>query len=59
MNQVSAEVVKAAREPAFAERLKSLGIEVVAGDRKVLDAWRRDETKRISELVKVSGAKVK
>jgi tripartite-type tricarboxylate transporter receptor subunit TctC len=59
MNQVSAEVVKAAREPAFAERLKSLGIEVVAGDRKVLDAWRRDENKRISELVKVSGAKTK
>ncbi|MDH5343561.1 MAG: tripartite tricarboxylate transporter substrate-binding protein [Betaproteobacteria bacterium] len=59
LNQVSAEVVKAAKEPAFAERLKSLGIEVVAGDRKVLDDWRRDETKRVSELVKVSGAKGK
>jgi len=59
LNQVSAEVVKAAKEPAFAERLKSLGIEVVAGDRKVLDDWRRDETKRVGELVKVSGAKAK
>lgn len=59
LNQVSAEVVKAAKEPAFAERLKSLGIEVVAGDRKVLDDWRRDETKRVSELVKISGAKGK
>lgn len=59
LNQVSAEVVKAAKEPAFGERLKSLGIEIVAGDRKVLDKWRADEHKRISELVKVSGAKVK
>ncbi len=59
MNQVSAEVVNAAKEPAFAERLKSLGIEVVAGDRKVLDDWRRDETKRVGDLVRISGAKVK
>lgn len=59
LNQVSAEVVKAAKEPAFAERLKGLGIEVVAGDRKALDDWRAGELKRISELVKVSGAKVK
>lgn len=59
LNQVSTEVVKAAKEPAFAERLKGLGIEVVAGDRKVLDEWRRSEDKRISELVKISGAKVK
>lgn len=59
LNQVSAEMVKAAKEPAFGERLKSLGIEIVAGDRKVLDTWRADEHKRISELVKISGAKVK
>jgi tripartite-type tricarboxylate transporter receptor subunit TctC len=59
LNQVSAEVVKAAKEPAFGDRLKSLGIEIVAGDRKGLDAWRASEHKRISELVKISGAKVK
>lgn len=59
LNQASGEIVKAAKEPAFAERLKGLGIEVVAGDRKVLDEWRRGEDKRISELVKISGAKVK
>lgn len=59
LNQVSTEVVKAAKEPAFGERLKSLGIEIVAGDRKVLDAWRASEHKRISELVRISGAKVK
>ena len=59
LNQVSAEVVKAAKEPAFGDRLKSLGIEIVAGDRKGLDAWRASEHKRISELVKISGAKAK
>lgn len=59
LNQVSTEVVKAAKDPAFADRLKGLGIEVVAGDRKTLDAWRASEHKRISELVRVSGAKAK
>lgn len=57
LNQVSAEVVKAVKEPAFGERLKSQGIDIVGSTRAELDAWRRDETKRISELVKVSGAK--
>lgn len=59
LNQASAEVVKAVKEPAFGERLKNLGIEIVAGDRKVLDEWRKSENKRISELVKASGASVK
>ncbi len=57
LSQVSAEVVKAVKEPAFGERLKSLGIDIVGSTRTELDAWRRDETKRISELVKASGAK--
>jgi hypothetical protein len=30
---------------------------MVAGDGAVLDAWRREENKRIVELVKISGAK--
>lgn len=59
MNMVGREIVNAVREPAFGERLKGLGIEVVGGDRAVLDAWRRDENKRIIELVKISGAKEK
>lgn len=58
MNQVSAEIAKAVREPAFGERLKSSGVNIVGSDRTGLDAWRRDEHKRISELVKVSGAKM-
>lgn len=59
LNKVSTEVVKAVKEPAFGERLKVLGIDIVGSTRAELDAWRRDETKRISELVKVSGASVK
>lgn len=59
MNKASAEIVKAAKEPAFGDRLKNLGIEIVAGDRKVLDEWRRSEDKRIGDLVRISGAKVK
>jgi tripartite-type tricarboxylate transporter receptor subunit TctC len=58
LNQVSAEIAKAVREPAFGEKLKSSGVDIVGSDRAGLDAWRRDEHKRISELVKVSGAKM-
>ncbi|MDP2239949.1 MAG: tripartite tricarboxylate transporter substrate binding protein [Burkholderiales bacterium] len=57
LSKVSAEVVKAVKEPAFGERLKVLGIDIVGSTRAELDAWRRDETKRISDLVKASGAK--
>ena len=55
LEQVSVEVVKAIKEPAFGERLKSLGIDIVGGNRAQLDEWRRNETKRISELVKAAG----
>jgi len=37
--------------------LKTIGIEVVGGGRKELDQWRRDEHKRIAELVKAAGVK--
>lgn len=59
LNQVSAEMAKAVKEPAFGERLKSSGVSIVGSDRAGLDAWRRDENKRIVELVKISGAKAK
>lgn len=59
MKNVSAEMVKAIREPAFGEKLKSSGVNIVGGDRAVLDAWRAEENKRIVELVKISGAKEK
>ena len=55
LNKASAELVKAAREPAFGEKLKTLGIEIIAGGRKELDDFRRSERKRVTEIVKISG----
>jgi tripartite-type tricarboxylate transporter receptor subunit TctC len=55
LEKVNAEVVKAAREAGFGEKLKGLGIEVSAGSRKDLDDFRRGERKRIAELVKALG----
>jgi tripartite-type tricarboxylate transporter receptor subunit TctC len=59
LDKVSGEVLKAAREPAFGEKLKTLGIEVSAGGRKELDDFRRNERKRIAELVKALGVTMK
>jgi tripartite-type tricarboxylate transporter receptor subunit TctC len=55
--QSSAEMVKTMKDPAFGEKLKALGIDVAAGDRRALDNWRNEELKRVSELVRISGAK--
>lgn len=57
--KADAEVVKAVKQPAFGERLKVLGIEIVGGGRKELDTFRRSERKRISELVKAAGVQIK
>ena len=59
LEKVSAEMVKAAKEPEFAEQLKGLGIEIVGSTRAELDAFRRSQTKRIAELVKASGVDTK
>jgi tripartite-type tricarboxylate transporter receptor subunit TctC len=59
LSKVSTEVVKAAREPAFGDRLKALGIEIVAGGRTELDSFRANERKRITELVKAAGVTIK
>jgi tripartite-type tricarboxylate transporter receptor subunit TctC len=56
--KASAEVVKAAREPAFGERLKTLGIEIIGGDRKELDRFRAAERKRVTEIVKATGISI-
>jgi tripartite-type tricarboxylate transporter receptor subunit TctC len=58
LEKSSAEIVKAAREPAFGEKLKTLGIEIIAGDRKALDDFRRAERKRLTELVKATGISI-
>ena len=57
--KVNAEVVKAVKEPEFGERLKGLGIELVGSSRQELDSFRREQTKRIGELVKASGVDLK
>ncbi len=57
--KVSDEVVKAVKEPEFGEQLKLLGIDIVGGTRAELDAFRRDQTKTIGEIVKAAGVDVK
>ena len=58
LNKAGAEIVKAARAPAFGERLKTLGIEIIGGGRKELDDFRAAERKRVSDLVKASGISI-
>ncbi len=57
--KAGAEVVKAVQQPVFGEKLKVLGIEILPGGRKELDAFRSNERKRITELVKASGVEIK
>ena len=57
--KVNAEVVKAVKEPQFGEQLKSLGIDLVGNTRAEFDAFRRNETKRMGDIVKASGVDLK
>jgi len=57
--KASAEIVKAARAPAFGERLRVLGIEIIAGGRQELDDFRAKERTRLTEIVKASGISIK
>lgn len=57
--KVSAEVVKAVKEPQFSEQLKSLGLDLVGTSRAEFDAFRRNETKRLGDIVKASGVDLK
>jgi tripartite-type tricarboxylate transporter receptor subunit TctC len=57
--RIGAEVMKAAKDPEFTEQVKGLGIELVGSSRSELDAFRRDQTKRISALVKALGSELK
>jgi tripartite-type tricarboxylate transporter receptor subunit TctC len=58
LDVVNTEVVKAARDAQFVERLKNLGIDPVGSTRAELDQFRAQQTKLIRELVKISGATV-
>jgi tripartite-type tricarboxylate transporter receptor subunit TctC len=59
LSKASDEVVKTVKEPEFGEQLRVLGTDVVGGTRADLDAFRRSERKRITELVKASGVDIK
>ncbi len=57
--KVSAEVMKVVKDPAFGEQLKNLGIEIVGSSRTEMDTFRVDQTRRLTDLVKVSGVEAK
>ena len=59
LRRASAEVVKAAREPVFGERLRVLGIDIIAGGREELDDFRVRERKRLTEIVKATGISIR
>jgi tripartite-type tricarboxylate transporter receptor subunit TctC len=59
LDKVSAEIVKAVKEPDFGEQLKTLGIEIVAGSRVQLDAFRRTESKRMGDIVRQANLEIK
>jgi len=57
--KVSAEVIKAVKNPQFGEQLKGLGLEIVGSTRSELDAFRLSQRKQITEVVKLAGVDVK
>ncbi len=59
LNTVSAEVIKGVKDPEFGKQLRTLGIDTVGSTRDELDAFRRDQTKRIGDMVKLSGTSAK
>jgi len=59
IEKVSAEIVKAVKEPEFNAQMRTIGTDVVGGGRAELDAFRLAERKRISELVKAAGVEIK
>lgn len=59
LDKINAESVAAVKEPDFLQQLKTLGIEVAATSRAGLDAFRREERKRLTELAKAVDIDVK
>jgi tripartite-type tricarboxylate transporter receptor subunit TctC len=59
LDKVNAATVAAIKETELTQQLKTLGIDVVASSRAGLDTFRREERKRITELVKAANVDVK
>ncbi len=57
--KASAEVVKLSKEAEFAEKLKILGIDIIAGPRADLDKFRQGQRKLLSEVVKSAHIELK
>ncbi len=57
LNQVSVEIQAAVKDPDFRKQLQNLGTDIVGSTRAELDAFRRDQSKKIGAIVKLSGAK--
>ena len=58
LDKVSAEIVKAVKEPDFGEQLKTLGIDIVPGSRAALDAFRKTESKRMGDIVREANLEI-
>ena len=59
VDKVSAEIVRAVKEPEFGAQMRTIGTDVVGGGRAELDAFRASERKRITELVKAAGVEIR
>jgi tripartite-type tricarboxylate transporter receptor subunit TctC len=59
LEKISAEAVKAVKEPEFGEHLKLLGIDIVGGSRAELDAFRKSESKRMGDIVTSANLQIK
>jgi len=57
--KANAEVAKAVKESQFGEQLKGLGYDLVGGSRAEFDAFRREQRKQVSEIVRASGVDVR
>ena len=57
--KASAEIAKSVREPQFGEQLKALGLDLVGSTRGELDAFRREQTRQIADIVKAAGVTAK
>jgi tripartite-type tricarboxylate transporter receptor subunit TctC len=59
LQKMSDEIVKAVKEPEFAEQLKTLGIDIAGTGRAGLDAFRQSESKRLGDIVKHANLTIK
>jgi tripartite-type tricarboxylate transporter receptor subunit TctC len=59
LDKASAAVQKVVKDPQYGEQMKTLGLEIVGSTRAELDAFRADQSQRISAIVKTAGVTAK